>query len=330
MVVSKGDKLKLKKPIGNLKNVGDTFEVYCVDDKTAYLRCKYGEGVIAIDGIEDYFEIIKEEKPLSDCKFVVGELITLVKEDKGLEPMKKWDFFEVEEITPTGVVRLFCHADEKVRYVSTNVINEFFDSGVVNPNVVYEDGTNTPTPLAETIKVENNQAKAVKKIRYFKGAIKVEFEMGREMAAANEDCDVCPHAEECPDAKLSPYHMSGYIQGEEVEVSPYGVQEDYIDKMLAEAEVKVEIHSDKCTVVIVTLTNGFVMTASSSCVSDENYSEEIGVSVCMDKIKNQLWKMEAYFLHKITEFDKQKISLCIDIIDNGCDDYKNCIDKDCV
>lgn len=265
---------------------------------------------------------------MNECKFSVGELITLVKEDKGLEPMKKWDFFEIEEITPTGVVRLFCHADEKVRFVSTNVINEFFDSGVVNPNVVYEDGTNTPTPL---VKVEGNEIKPVeKKVRYFKGTIKVEFEMGREMAVANEDCDVCPDADKCDAAELSPYHMIGHVQGEEVEVTPYRVQEGYIDELLAEAEIKVETHSDKCTVVIVTLTNGFVMTASSSCVSDENYSEEIGVSICMDKIKNQLWEMEAYFLHKITEFNQQEISLCMNVVEDNCGDCENCIDRDCM
>lgn len=44
------------------------------------------------------------------------------------------------------------------------------------------------------------------------------------------------------------------------------------------------------------LENGFVLVESSACVDPDNYDHELGVKVCMDKIKNKLWELEGYML----------------------------------
>lgn len=69
-----------------------------------------------------------------------------------------------------------------------------------------------------------------------------------------------------------------------------------IDKLIAEAQINVKTVFGKCTVVAVQLKNGFVLVESSSCVSPLNYDEAMGMSICIEKIKNKLWELEGYKL----------------------------------
>ena len=74
-------------------------------------------------------------------------------------------------------------------------------------------------------------------------------------------------------------------------------QED-IDNLIKNATVKVETILDKCTVVVVQLENGFILTDSSACVDPVNYDEKIGVEICLEHIENRLWELEGYALQK--------------------------------
>ena len=53
---------------------------------------------------------------------------------------------------------------------------------------------------------------------------------------------------------------------------------------------------DKTTVVRAVLVNGFEIVESSSCVSPENYDEEIGKEICIDKIKDKVWELLGFLL----------------------------------
>lgn len=61
-------------------------------------------------------------------------------------------------------------------------------------------------------------------------------------------------------------------------------------------EVEVTTMGQKTTVVRVVLRNGFEIVESSSCVSPENYSEELGAQLCMDKIKDKVWELLGFLL----------------------------------
>lgn len=263
---------------------------------------------------------------MTECNFGVGELITLAKEHEGLAPMKQWEFFEVEEIMPSGVVRLFCHTDDAIRFVSVDLLNQHFDTADKSPNIRYEDGTNT-TDFPDYVKVNGTEAKKPKKadkkakkspFRYFKGKIKTVVEVGKEVTGEEVDSD----------KHFTTYSAYGFM--DEEEIYPLGVTEKYIDSLLKGAEIDVQTFAGKCTVVNVCLANGFTLSASSSCVSDINYNEELGCEICMDKIKNQLWEMEAYFLHKIMEDEdgKMEFDVCIDKIDCDVMDCNKCPLKD--
>lgn len=69
-----------------------------------------------------------------------------------------------------------------------------------------------------------------------------------------------------------------------------------IDKMIQESQIQVKTVFGKCTIVAVQLKNGFVLVESSSCVDLMNYSEAMGMAICIERIKNKLWELEGYKL----------------------------------
>lgn len=69
-----------------------------------------------------------------------------------------------------------------------------------------------------------------------------------------------------------------------------------IDALMNAAEIDVCTKFDKVTVVTCKLPNGFVLVEASGAVSKENYSEEMGRKVCLERIATKLWSFEGYQL----------------------------------
>ena len=74
------------------------------------------------------------------------------------------------------------------------------------------------------------------------------------------------------------------------------VKKETIDHLLEKSKIIVETKLDKVTVVTVKLPNGFILIESSGAIDKENYSEELGKECCLNKIKNKLWMLEAYYI----------------------------------
>lgn len=74
------------------------------------------------------------------------------------------------------------------------------------------------------------------------------------------------------------------------------VSKERIEEVLNSAKLTVKTIADKCTLVTCELKNGFILTQSSGAISKENYSEDIGKTECVKKIKDELWKLEGYHL----------------------------------
>lgn len=93
------------------------------------------------------------------------------------------------------------------------------------------------------------------------------------------------------------------------------ITQEYIEAILAHSDITVDTVFDKCTVVTCKLPNGFVIVESSACVSPENYDEEMGISICIDKIADKVWELEGYRLQE----ELYRNSIGIDIFDcNDC------------
>ena len=61
-------------------------------------------------------------------------------------------------------------------------------------------------------------------------------------------------------------------------------------------KVKCTTLGNKTTLVTVVLVNGFEMIEASTCVDPDNYSEEIGKEICLDRIKNRIWEFLGFML----------------------------------
>ena len=72
------------------------------------------------------------------------------------------------------------------------------------------------------------------------------------------------------------------------------IAQEMVDDFIAHTEV--QTLGDKTTVVRAGLRNGFELVESSSCVSKENYSEELGAQICMKKIKDKVWFLLGFLL----------------------------------
>ena len=72
------------------------------------------------------------------------------------------------------------------------------------------------------------------------------------------------------------------------------IGQEMVDDFIAHTEVKTL--GDKTTVVRAVLRNGFEIVESSSCVSKENYSVDLGTQICMKKIKDKIWFLLGFLL----------------------------------
>lgn len=91
------------------------------------------------------------------------------------------------------------------------------------------------------------------------------------------------------DQTYLPVEVNSDLQTDDPSISKKMV-DDFI------AEVQVTTLGEKTTVVRATLRNGFEIVDASSCVSPENYSEELGTEICLERIKNKVWMLLGFLL----------------------------------
>lgn len=72
------------------------------------------------------------------------------------------------------------------------------------------------------------------------------------------------------------------------------VSQKMVDEFIHHVEVTTL--GKKTTVVRAVLVNGFEIVEASSCVSPENYSEELGKKICLDRIKGKVWMLLGFLL----------------------------------
>ena len=75
------------------------------------------------------------------------------------------------------------------------------------------------------------------------------------------------------------------------------VSTERIESVLEESEFLVyhKVYGNT-TIVVAKLPNGFTIVESTGCVNPDNYNEEIGEKICLDKIKKKIWELEGYAL----------------------------------
>lgn len=105
------------------------------------------------------------------------------------------------------------------------------------------------------------------------------------------------------------------------------VTQDMVDDIVRNSKLMINTVFDKCTILACKLPSGFVIVESSACVDPDNYSEELGFEICMNKIVNKVWELEGYRLQN--ELNNIKFEPMYDETkDDLNDDYEDlCVDK---
>lgn len=104
------------------------------------------------------------------------------------------------------------------------------------------------------------------------------------------------------------------------------ITSERIDEIIASSNIDIKTVFNKCTIVACQLPNGFVIVESSACVSPENYSEEIGVENCLNKIADKIWELEGYKLQNELYLENHNYDDCGSCCGN-CDDC-GCSEED--
>lgn len=75
------------------------------------------------------------------------------------------------------------------------------------------------------------------------------------------------------------------------------VTKEQIQSILDNSEYEV-FHRvfDKQCLVVAKLQNGFTIVGESACVDPNNYDEQIGFDLAVERIKNRIWELEGYNL----------------------------------
>lgn len=118
---------------------------------------------------------------------------------------------------------------------------------------------------------------------------------------------------------------------EDVKMAAPRVTEEHVAEIMEQSEFEVHTAFDKCTIVSCRLPNGFVIVEYSSCVSPENYDEELGTEICFDRIAGKICELEAYRLQQ--ELYERDYNCCCENC-GGCaceeceEEFDECLDTD--
>lgn len=92
-----------------------------------------------------------------------------------------------------------------------------------------------------------------------------------------------------------------------------------VKEIMNNSKITVQTVFDKCTIVACQLPNGFVIVESSACVSPENYNEDKGIDICLDKIADKIWELEGYKLQNELSIENYSVTCSYGCC--GCDEY---------
>lgn len=115
---------------------------------------------------------------------------------------------------------------------------------------------------------------------------------------------------------------------EEPKVTAPTVTQKMIEKIMLDSHIEVMTIFDKCTIVACKLPNGFVIVESSACVNPENYDEETGIDICINKIADKIWELEGYKLQDALYEESNCSCDCDECHYNEDDDYEDEYDED--
>lgn len=75
----------------------------------------------------------------------------------------------------------------------------------------------------------------------------------------------------------------------------YKIPKEHIAAIMRESKYEcIKSENSPCTVVIMTLPNGYALVESSGCIDPKEYDHELGIKLCKEALKRRVWQLEGY------------------------------------
>lgn len=86
------------------------------------------------------------------------------------------------------------------------------------------------------------------------------------------------------------------------------IPKEHIENLMAHSDYEIwEVSS--CTIVAMTLPNGYTIVESSGCIDPSEYDHDLGVELCKAALERKVWQLEGY-LHKQEFYEDLNVIRC--------------------
>lgn len=99
-----------------------------------------------------------------------------------------------------------------------------------------------------------------------------------------------------------------------------GASMENVHEMIENSQVITRTVFDRCTIVAVKLPNEYVMVESYTCANPQDFDEDLGIQICLERIRDRLLEMETYMLQWEDYEDGQDNRRLDDCDDEYCED----------
>lgn len=83
------------------------------------------------------------------------------------------------------------------------------------------------------------------------------------------------------------------------------IPKEHIDEIMEDSDYEVyDSAFGSCTIVAMTLPNGYTLVESSGCIDPDEYDHDLGVELCKEALRRKVWQLEGY-LGKQAFFEAQ-------------------------
>lgn len=112
-------------------------------------------------------------------------------------------------------------------------------------------------------------------------------------SGCDSDCGNCDKNCMNPENDDLIFSVDNLLEAED-DIVVAAVDDSDIEYQLDGCKIWIKTVFDKCTIVALQLTNGYVLVENSSALVKENYDKQYGIRECLKKLIRRVYELEAY------------------------------------
>jgi hypothetical protein len=85
------------------------------------------------------------------------------------------------------------------------------------------------------------------------------------------------------------------METERTIMTAHKIPKEHIEDLMAHANYEIwDSQFGSCTIVAMTLPNGYTLVESSGCIDPNEYDHYLGVELCKAALERRVWQLEGY------------------------------------